>query len=172
MPEVWLFFPDVLSNGIELDATEPPVLETLQNINPINHVVQAVYSIPRKSTLSVSLGNALRCRVESPLQEHDPLRSEYRTCPARLKPKLRLCQRRALDGEPQRQTTWSTVCVMQVTAPVDRTAFWSMCTTCACPRQDRCAMLLTRLMSRNGYVMECGLRTWPCIALRRSPPCL
>ena len=75
-------FPDVLSNRIELDATEPadnPVLETLQNINPISHVVQAVYSIPRKSTLGVSLGNALRCRVESPLQDHDPLRSEYRT---------------------------------------------------------------------------------------------
>ena len=62
IPEVFLFFPDVLSNGIELDATEPadnPVLETLQNINPINHVVQAVYSIPRKSTLGVSLGNSL-----------------------------------------------------------------------------------------------------------------
>ena len=82
MPEVLLFFPDVLSNGIELDTTEPadsPVPETLQNINPINHVVQAVYSIPHNSTLSVSLGNAPRCRVESPLQEHDPLRSEYRT---------------------------------------------------------------------------------------------
>ena len=91
MPEVWLFFPDVLSNGIELDATEPadnPVLETLQNINPINHVVQTVYSIPRKSTLIVSLGNSQRCRVESPLHEHDPLRS------ARLKPESRLCQRR------------------------------------------------------------------------------
>ena len=82
IPEVWLFFPHVLSNGIELDATEPvnnPDLETLQNFNPINHVVQAVYAIPRKSTLSVSLGNAPRCRVESPLQVRDPLRSEYRT---------------------------------------------------------------------------------------------
>ena len=53
--EVWFFFPDVLSNRIELDAT---VLETLQNINPINHVMQAMYSIPRKSTLGVSLGNS------------------------------------------------------------------------------------------------------------------
>ena len=61
IPEVFLFFPDVLSNGIVLDATEPadnPVLEALQNINPINHVVQAVYSIPRKSTLGVSPGNS------------------------------------------------------------------------------------------------------------------
>ena len=57
IPKVWLLFPDVLSNGIESDATEPadnPVLETLQNIDPITHVVQAVYSILRKSTLSVS----------------------------------------------------------------------------------------------------------------------
>ena len=66
MPEVLLFFPDVLSNGNELDTTEPadkPVPETLQNISPINHVVQAVYSIPRNSTLGVSLGNAPRCRI-------------------------------------------------------------------------------------------------------------
>ena len=61
IPEVWFFFPDVLSNRIELDATEPadnPVLEIFQNINPINHVMQAMYSIPRKSTLGVSLGNS------------------------------------------------------------------------------------------------------------------
>ena len=61
IPEVWLFFLDFLSNRIELDATEPAdntVLEIFQNINPINHVVQAVYSIPRKSTLGVSLGNS------------------------------------------------------------------------------------------------------------------
>ena len=41
-------FPHVLSNGIESDATKPAdnlVLETLQNIDPITHVVQAVYSI-------------------------------------------------------------------------------------------------------------------------------
>ena len=61
MLEVWLFFPDVLSNRIELDIiefVEKFVLEIFQNINPINHVVQAVYSIPRKSTLGVSLGTA------------------------------------------------------------------------------------------------------------------
>ena len=97
VPEVWLFFPNVLSNGIELDATEPadnPVLKTLQNINPINHVVQAVYSIPRKSTLSLS--GTLCDVVLNPRCRSMILfgASTGPCCPAKLKPKLRLCQRR------------------------------------------------------------------------------
>ena len=39
----------------------------------------AVHATPRKSTLSVSRGSARRCRVESPLQEHDPLWCVYRS---------------------------------------------------------------------------------------------
>ena len=86
-----MLLPDVLSNGIELEATQTAdnlVLETLQNINPINHIVQAVCAIPRKSTLSVSLGNARRCRVESPLQEHDPFRREYRLLPSQVETEI------------------------------------------------------------------------------------
>ena len=45
---------------------------------PSTKSCRAVYSIPRKSTWSVTLGNALRCRAESPLQERGTLRSEYR----------------------------------------------------------------------------------------------
>lgn len=52
---------NVFSNGIDLNAIEAavnPALETLQNINAINDVVQAVFSILHKPTLSVFRGNA------------------------------------------------------------------------------------------------------------------
>ena len=50
--------------------------------------MHAVYATLRKSTLSVSLENARRCRVESPLQEHDPLRREYRLLPSQVEPEV------------------------------------------------------------------------------------
>ena len=62
--------------------------------NPFNDVVQAVYSIPRKSTLERHSWERSAMSCGCPLQERGTLRSEYRAfLSSQVEAEVPVCQR-------------------------------------------------------------------------------